>query len=240
MSGDGTGNGSPGAPGRPAVRRRVVRTQPGALSPRARAGLVSTLRGLSSAGPANAPPATAAEEHCELCGKPIPDDHRHLLHLDERRIVCTCESCWSLRSGDAEYRPAGSRTLWLADFVLEDELWARMQIPIGLAFFMCSGVTNQMVALYPSPAGATECELPLEDWTALVAANPVLDSLEPDCEALIVNRIAEPAQYAIAPIDACYRLVGLIKSRWEGISGGSAVEDAVPAFFAELRAASPV
>ena len=36
-------------------------------------------------------------------------------------------------------------------------------------------------------------------------------SLESDAEALIVNRIAEPPEYAIAPIDECYRLVGLIK-----------------------------
>ena len=45
----------------------------------------------------------------------VPDDHRHLLQLVERRIECVCESCWALRSGDAEYRPTGSRTLWLPD-----------------------------------------------------------------------------------------------------------------------------
>ena len=38
------------------------------------------------------------------------------------------------------------------------------------------------------------------------------------------------------PIDQCYALVGLIKSRWEGISGGGAIEEAVPEFFAALRA----
>ena len=43
------------------------------------------------------------------------------------------------------------------------------------------------------------------------------------------------AQYAIAPIDQCYALVGLIKSRWDGISGGSALEEAVPEFFDALR-----
>jgi hypothetical protein len=42
----------------------------------------------------------------------------------------------------------------------------------------------------------------------------------------------------IAPIDDCYALVGLIKSRWEGISGGSALEQAVPSFFEALRARS--
>ena len=49
----------------------------------------------------------------------------------------------------------------------------------------------------------------------------MLRDLEPDAEALIVNRMADPAQFAIAPIDRCYMLVGLVKLAWEGISGGA-------------------
>jgi Fe-S cluster biogenesis protein NfuA/nitrite reductase/ring-hydroxylating ferredoxin subunit len=186
-------------------------------------------------------PAPGADElhgdggHCQLCPSGLSDDHRHLLHLYERRIVCVCETCWSMHSGDDEYRPAGTRTLWLEDFELSDEQWAGLQIPIGLAFIMRSSMTQQVVALYPSPAGATESELDLISWGAMCAANPVLDRLDADCEALVVNRLAEPAQYAIAPIDQCYRLVGMIKSRWEGISGGRAIEGAVAEFFGELH-----
>jgi hypothetical protein len=207
------------------------------MTPRADAGLVSTLRGLSR--PAlQVRRAVATDEHCELCAVGLSVDHRHLLHLDERRIVCVCESCWSMRSGDAEYRPAGSRSVWLDDFTLTEDQWAALQIPIGLAFFMFSGSAQRVVGLYPSPAGATECELELESWQELVRANPVLADLEPDCEALLINRISDPSQYAIAPIDSCYRLVGMIKATWQGISGGSAIEEALPAFFAELREAS--
>ena len=43
--------------------------------------------------------------------------------------------------------------------------------------------------------------------------------LEPDAEALIVNRMAEPPEHAIAPIDECYRLVGLIKVELGGDLG---------------------
>ena len=95
-----------------------------------------------------------------------------------------------------------------------------------------------VVALYPSPAGATESELDLEAWDALCAANPVLETLEPDAEALIVNRLATPPQHAIVPIDVAYRLVGLVKARWEGISGGAATEAAVAEYFAGLRGAA--
>ncbi|MGI8559381.1 MAG: DUF5947 family protein [Solirubrobacteraceae bacterium] len=208
---------------------------------RRRAEFVARMRGMTSGPAAGEPAAPAAgskppDDRCEICRASMPDDHRHLLHLEERRILCTCEACWAMHSGDAEYRPAGMRTAWLEDFVFSDERWAHFQIPIGLAFFMRSGMTNGIVAFYPSPAGATESELDLEAWDALVQENPVLADLEPDGEALIVNRMGDEPQYAIAPIDDCYRLVGLIKSRWEGISGGAALEQVVPEFFEMLRA----
>jgi Fe-S cluster biogenesis protein NfuA len=180
-------------------------------------------------------PPIPSEESCELCGVGVPEEHRHLLHLEERRILCVCHSCLALRSGDPTYRPTGTRTLWLEDFDLDDETWSAFGIPIGLAFFLNSGSVGGIAALYPSPAGATESELPLDAWERLEAANPILGELEPDAEALIVNRIADPPQHAIVPIDECYRLIGLIKSRWSGISGGAAIESAVPEFFAELR-----
>ena len=181
-------------------------------------------------------PAPVEEtEVCELCQRPVSDDPRHLLELDERRILCACEPCMAIKSGLSNYAPVGVRTLWLDDFVFPDELWAAFQLPIGLAFFMRSTGTNSVVALYPSPAGATESELHLESWTKLVELNPILLDLEADAEALVVNRITQPAQHAIVPIDECYRLVGLIKSTWTGISGGSAIEDAVPKFFEYVR-----
>ena len=127
------------------------------------------------------------------------------------------------------------RTVWFDDFDCDDEMWGRFQIPIGLAFFMRSTVSDGLLAFYPSPAGATESELDLAAWEALVERNPGVANLDPDAEALVVNRMSTPHQYAIVPIDQCYALVGLIKSRWEGISGGAALEQAVPAFFAALR-----
>jgi hypothetical protein len=211
---------------------------------RRRAEALARMRGLAQSGSvsrarSDTGSATPAER-CDLCNTTLPDDHRHMLHLVDRRIVCTCEACWALYSGNAEYRPTGMRTLWLDGFECDEPTWAAFRIPIGLAFFMRSTVTNSVVAFYPSPAGATESELSLEAWESLVARNPVLEQLDSDAEALVVNRLAKPAEYAIVPIDQCYALVGLIKSRWEGISGGSAIERAVPEFFAALRARAPV
>jgi hypothetical protein len=209
----------------------------GGLSARRRANLVTGLRRFLPESPAEAAPAPAAseDEQCELCTLTLAAKHRHLLHLDERRILCVCETCWAVRSGEAEFRPVGNRTVWLDDFALTDEQWASFQIPIGLAFFMVSTVSGGVIALYPSPAGATECELDLESWERLVAENPALGSLEADAEALIVNRMAEPPTHVIAPIDVAYQLVGVVKASWEGISGGRATEDAVAGYFEGLR-----
>jgi hypothetical protein len=187
--------------------------------------------------PARAPDAASADR-CDLCGVAIDPEHRHLLHLVDRRILCSCEPCFAMRSGDAELRPSGTRVLLLDDLALDDDLWAKFQIPIGLAFFMVRERGQGVLALYPSPAGATECELHLAAWDELVAANPVIGELEAEVEALIVNRMSEPHRYVVVPIDRCYELVGMIKSRWEGISGGRAIDDAVVEFFATLDRAA--
>ena len=50
---------------------------------------------------------------------------------------------------------------------MPDERWASFAIPIGLAFFMRSSVAGGVVALYPSPAGATESQLDLGAWDSL-------------------------------------------------------------------------
>ena len=214
-----------------------------AVAARRRANMVTGLRGIRR-GPASAGPprsgngGSGAEEHCDLCGIEIPSEHEHLLHLEDRRILCVCATCWAQRSADPELRPAGSRVVWLDDFELPDELWARLEVPIGLAFFMRSSSVGAMVAMYPSPAGATESELELSAWDELGALNPELETLEPDAEALVVNRISDPHAYVIAPIDECYALVGAIKMNWEGISGGEAIERAIPTFFQRLRGRS--
>jgi hypothetical protein len=217
-----------------------------AISARKRAQFVSGLRGLARPsspgtrqGNGGTPAASAGVpgvEHCDLCGVTLPEDHRHLLDLAERRLVCSCEACWAMRSGEGDYRPTGNRTVWLPDLDLPDDLWAGFQIPIGLAFFMQSTVTSCVVAMYPSPAGATESELHFESWSRMCELNPVLADLEPDIEGLIVNRLSEPPMYVIAPIDRCYGLTGAIKATWDGISGGAGVDRAVTRFFDQLGA----
>jgi hypothetical protein len=114
-----------------------------------------------------------------------------------------------------------------------------------MAFLFRSSLENKIVALYPSPAGAVESLLPLDAWAEIEAHNPSLHQLKPDIEALLVNRVGHAhglrdAEYYIAPIDECYKLVGLIRTNWKGLSGGTEVWNEVGRFFTELRSKSEV
>ena len=51
------------------------------------------------------PPRTS-KATCELCPLGIGENHRHLLHLVERRIICVCETCWSTALGRPRVPPA--------------------------------------------------------------------------------------------------------------------------------------
>jgi hypothetical protein len=46
------------------------------------------------------------------------------------------------------------------------------------------------------------------------------------------------SEYFVVPIDVCYRLVGLIRIHWRGLSGGTEVWQEIGKFFTELRARS--
>lgn len=50
--------------------------------------------------------------------------------------------------------------------------------------------------------------------------NSVLDSMQPDVEALLVDRIDSTPFYCFAPIDVCFELAGAIRKQWRGLSGG--------------------
>lgn len=111
-------------------------------------------------------------------------------------------------------------------------------IPIGMAFFFRSSVDQKVVALYPSPAGATESLLDLQAWNEIVTGNDMLNEMELDTEALLVNRVNGANDYYLVPIDECFKLVGLIRTKWRGLSGGTDVWVAIGKFFNELKGRS--
>jgi uncharacterized protein DUF5947 len=208
-------------------------------SPRLRA-----LAQRASTEPADAPAADVQQERCELCSELIAPEHRHLIDMRSRQILCACRACTLLfdhsAAGGGHYRLLPTERRLLEGFHLDDVAWANLAIPVEMAFFFHSSPVERVVAFYPSPMGATESALPLDAWSDLVAANPVLEELEPDVEALLVQRARGERQYWLLPVDDCYRLVGIIRTRWRGLSGGQEVWEAIQAYFDELRATATV
>lgn len=186
------------------------------------------------------PPLPPTSEHCELCGEPLATEHRHLLELARRNVVCACEACALLfsqpGSGAGKYRLIPRRRLALLDFQMTDEQWDELALPVNMAYICYNSEAGRAIAFYPGPAGAMESLLTLENWEALTRANPLLTELEPGVEALLINRVEQTRAYYVVPIDICYRLVGLLRSTWRGLSGGQECRDALATFFEELRA----
>lgn len=187
-------------------------------------------------------PGSNAVEFCELCAVGLGHDHPHLIEIATRQIVCACDACAMLFDGmeRSRYKRVSRSAQYLANFQMTDGQWENLLIPINMAFFFRSGVEGKMIALYPSPAGAVESLLPLDAWSEIADNNRVLHQLRPDIEALLVNRVGHAqgmsrADYFIAPIDECFKLVGLIRSNWRGLSGGTEVWIEIGNFFTNLK-----
>jgi hypothetical protein len=183
--------------------------------------------------------AEAAQEHCELCSEPIPPEHRHLLEVSTREIICVCRPCSILfdraAASEGKYRLIPDRRLFLEDFEMSDVQWESLRIPVDMAFFFYSTPAERVVAFYPSPMGPTESLLKLSAWEDLETHNPVVKGMERDVEALLVNRVRGAREHFLVPIAECYSLVGLIRMRWRGLSGGREVWEAIEQFFEALR-----
>ena len=125
-----------------------------------------------------------------------------------------------------------------ADFAFDQAAWDDLQIPVGLAFLFRNSVLGRIIAFYPGPAGATESELALDAWDRIVAAHAQLGHLRADVEALLLRGAdrEHPDHTAhVVPIDACYELVGRLRSLWRGFDGGSEARAAIDDFFAMVE-----
>ncbi|MDT4915963.1 MAG: hypothetical protein QOH89_663 [Pseudonocardiales bacterium] len=196
---------------------------------------LDVLRRITSAPRRQAAPG----ERCEMCATQIGDEHSHVVNLASRGLMCTCRGCYLLftaEGADLNYRAVPDRYLSFGDFVLDGREWDELQIPVGLAFLFRNSVQERVIAFYPGPAGATESELPLEAWQNIVDRHPELALVRPDVEALLVRRTkgaADPCY--LVPIDACYELVGTLRTMWRGFDGGQQARAAIEDFFVEVR-----
>ena len=188
-----------------------------------------------------------AGERCEMCSEPIADEHQHVVNVEGRQLMCVCRGCYLLFTDTAaalRYRAVPDRYLAFGDFALDRRLWEALQIPVGLAFFFKNSALGRTVAFYPGPAGATESELDLAAWNEIRTADPRVDMLADDTEAVLVrvssdDGTAAPQSY-LMPIDACYEFVGRLRMLWHGFDGGQQVREFIDEFFELLDQRSDV
>jgi hypothetical protein len=119
----------------------------------------------------------------------------------------------------------------LESFHMDDASWSALRLPIEIAFFRYHSSSGRVSAYYPSPAGSTRSLLNLDAWNDLVARNSILEQMQSDVEALLVDRCRGNRRYFIAPIDQCYKLTGIIRREWRGFSGGEEVWREVDRYF---------
>jgi hypothetical protein len=182
------------------------------------------------------------QERCDLCGEPLAAEHRHLVDLQSGHLLCACRACSLLfdreAAGGGHYRLVGERRLRVEDFVLDDQQWASFGIPVDMAFFVRDSGESRVRAFYPGPMGAAESRLPLDTWSRVEDANPVVTEMKEDVEALLVNRARGAREHWVVPLDVCYSLVGLMRMHWKGLSGGDEVWKEIASFLDTLQTTS--
>ncbi|GCE00772.1 DUF5947 family protein [Embleya hyalina] len=183
-------------------------------------------------------------ERCELCAQEVGAGHRHLVDTDARALACACRGCAMLfeRRGAAggRYRAVPERYLADPGHNLDDAAWDALQIPVGLAFFLRNAALDRLIALYPSPAGATESDLDPQLWQAVLGGSRLAELLRPDVEALLLSRTDGASECFLVPIDVCYELVGRMRLRWRGFDGGAEARADLAAFLADVRSRARV
>jgi hypothetical protein len=184
-------------------------------------------------------PPPPQQERCELCAEPLAESaHRHLVDTEKRSLSCACTPCALLferqGAGGGRFRTVPDRYLSDPDHGLDDAAWDLLQIPVSVAFFFRNAALERLVALYPSPAGATESELDPSTWQRVLGRTRLADLLEPDVEALLLHRTEDRYECFLVPIDVCYELVGRMRLHWQGFDGGAEARADLVEFFAHV------
>jgi hypothetical protein len=173
--------------------------------------------------------AASSPERCELCAVPVSAGHRHVVNLESRALLCACRPCSLLfehPEAKLAYRTVPDRHVALPALSRAD--WDSLEVPVGLAFVFRNSRQDRTVVCYPGPAGATEADLATD-------ASEAFTDAAPDVEAVLIRARDDGFDRYIVPIDACYALVGHLRTLWRGFDGGAEVHARVTEFFADIE-----
>lgn len=172
--------------------------------------------------------AQAAHSACEICGDGTAERHPHLVDVETRSMACACEPCAQTLGAGTRYRRVPADVIRVDD----DHWWPALGLPTGMAFFVPRG--TGVTAHYPGPAGATEGSVDRAVWAEVASKCDVLAKIEPEVQALLVNRIDGARDHWIVGVDRCWELVARVRTRWQGLTGGDEMKREVRRFFSEV------
>ena len=182
-----------------------------------------------------------------MCAEPIGEQHQHVVDLASRGLMCTCRPCYLLFTAE-ERRAALPRRARPVPVLRRLRAGRR---PVGRAGDPGrAGVLLPQLGARPHRRVLSRARRGHRVRAAARGvgpdrrrANPVLRTLAPDVEALIVrmpDRSASARARFLVPIDRCYELVGALRLAWRGFDGGQEARALLDAFFADLAARRPV
>ena len=149
----------------------------------------------------------APPDGCDICHAPMPATTATCCSSRSAGSCARASRAGRSIPGTPRYRPPGTRTVRLDGFGLDDELWARSRSRSAWRSSCAPRSPAASWRFIPVRPGRPNPSSP-RGLGQLVAANPSLNDLDPDAEALIVNRLRGRRSTSIAPIDKCYALVG--------------------------------
>ncbi|HMJ10140.1 MAG TPA: DUF5947 family protein [Polyangiaceae bacterium] len=155
----------------------------------------------------------ALEDHCELCAAPLSSTHAHLLAPARQSVLCACTACSLLFShSDSDRLVRIHRHALRLTLELDDAAWARLGVPVGVAFVTTRRDSKLVTAHFPGRAGLVESSVEPAVWHALCAEHAELATIESEVEALLVRRSARKQDYFRVSIDHCYELTSLLRT----------------------------
>jgi hypothetical protein len=175
---------------------------------------------------------------CDLCGHELARGHRRLIDLATNLVLAACAGCEHSVVPDGRkslrYQVVSDRYVRLPRGVIKSGRWDALRIPVALAFLVHRSLHDEYVAYYPSPNGPLVEELTRDQWADMMGGEHLLESLQSDVEALLVDaRGVTPAGY-IVPITTYFDFDRRLGDDWRGYDGGLQAAGVVDAFVMSL------
>ena len=178
-----------------------------------------------------------------MCAEPIADEHQHVVDVQSRELMCTCRGCYLLftaEQADLRYRAVPDRYLSFPDFALDRSRLGRPADPGRAGVLLPQLRAGPGRRVLPGPAGATESELRLAAWDASrwrpTPSSAALSATSRRCWSAAPGRDTRRSCFLV-PIDACYELVGRLRTVWRGFDGGQEARAAIDGLLRHRRRA---